>query len=77
MTMSRYEANLKIMAKLEDYLRANPDMRLGQALQALGIIQLESSLSPGRPGPWANGFSEEPTVTLRRVEERLREMKSP
>ncbi len=68
--MSRKEDNLKILETLRSYLIAYPDMRLGQALVNLGVI--ENRLIDGTTGltETLDPFYEEPEDTLKRMKQR-------
>lgn len=63
---NRKELNLKIARTLTDYLIANPDIRFGQALETLGIVDSETN-DYGVP-IWYNHFYEEPKDMLERME---------
>jgi len=63
---SRLTYNLAILAQLESYLKANPDIRFGQALWNLQIVR--QTKPQGADGSfWMDGYYEEPKDTLKRV----------
>jgi hypothetical protein len=45
MTLTRQEANLQIISKLIALVGQNPDVRFGQALVALGVLEYESDVT--------------------------------
>ena len=60
----RQNANLQILNKLRDYFLAHPDMRFGQALANLNIIEYDrTKLTPEVIDP----FFEESVDTLEKV----------
>ena len=65
--MSRQEANLKILKKLEEHILNNPDTRFGQALRNTGIA-VERQVRSGDFLMWANLFYVESEDTLAAME---------
>jgi hypothetical protein len=63
--MDRLEANLAILAVLERYLHAHPDVRFGQALRNLRIV--EQAQLDDDTVIWKDAFNEEPRDTLARM----------
>lgn len=63
---NRRTLNLEIINKLTEYLIYNPDMRFGQALRNLGIIQ-DKINNETHHNEWVNGFNEEPEEMLERI----------
>jgi hypothetical protein len=70
--MGRKTDNLEILNRLSEYLAKNPDMRFGQALRNLGIV---NDYKDGYDAlVWKNIFYEEPSKTLERMDERKKEI---
>lgn len=65
----RFAANVKLIQIVTEYLLEHPQERFGQALRNLGIT-VDSTLPDGDIY-WCNGFYEEPTETLKRVEQNI------
>lgn len=65
--MTRLNDNLAILARLDEHLRANPDIRFGQALRNLGVVE-QIEASSGQV-VWRDGFNEEPAKTLHRMKD--------
>jgi hypothetical protein len=63
--MTRLEANIEILKILSEYLEKNPDMRFGQALNNLGIV--EQKLNIDGSTVWENYFYIESEDTLNRM----------
>lgn len=64
--MTRKQANLEIMNELSEYLNKHPDMRLGQALLAIGILE-SSPIDNNQNIKVKDPFYEEPQKMLERV----------
>lgn len=75
--MNRLQANLKILELLKEFIKNNPDIRFGQAIRAVGIVDVEqvipetsSHLSEVKLF-YSDEFYTESTETLDRVKKRL------
>ena len=66
--MNRFEANVKIISALTEYLDNNPECRFRQALWNLRIIDREPSWNPGEINPPIDRFDEESLDTLNRMD---------
>lgn len=66
--LTRKEANWELLNMLSVYLMANPEIRFGQALTNLRIVEGKDSFD------WKNHFYEEPADMLARVK-MLKEVK--
>ena len=68
---NRQEANLQILNKLRDYFLAHPDIRFGQALSNLNIIEYDrTKLTPEVIDP----FFEESIDTLEKIKNTVEKM---
>jgi hypothetical protein len=63
--MNRQYANLLILARIKAEIEAYPDMRFGQILRNLGVV--DAKFVDGE-AKWTNTFHEEPSVTLDRMQ---------
>lgn len=63
----RQAHNMKILRKIEAYIRKHPDQRFGQILRNSGAI-LDKYDGDGPP-KWINEFNTEPHVILKRMED--------
>jgi hypothetical protein len=69
MKYSRVKDNLKILKRLETYIKKNPDQRFGQVLRNAGVVI--DYFEQGQFTPrWSNHFNEEPANMLIRMRER-------
>ena len=64
--MTRQEANLEILRRIQEYAEKHPDQRLGQILRNLNIIT-EYRNKEGTPEHWINEFNLEPQNILARM----------
>ena len=66
----RYESNKTILTLLEQFVEEYPDMRFGQILMAMHIIEMEQD----GPNKFSvkDPFYEESVDTLKRIYEKLR-----
>lgn len=71
---SRYDANVKLIQILAQYLTDHPSERFGQALRNLEIVQ-ESRLQDGGVC-WFNEFNTEPREMVQRAKLALKRMGS-
>ena len=65
---ARQATNVKILRKLEAYIRKYPNQRFGQILRNSGAV-LDVYNSPGERPIWVNEFSVEPDIILQRMED--------
>lgn len=66
--MNRKASNLEIMDRLSEYFSKYPDMRFGQALLNLGIVEIFECPNTDKLY-WKNAFYEESKEILKRIEE--------
>ena len=69
--MTRQEANLELLNKLEYLIEAHPDLRFSQILDVFGFVKAERPVKdPGRIH-WQNEFYVEGGQLLERVNRRI------
>lgn len=66
--MNRQRANLELLELLRGYFLRHPDIRFGQALLNLDVLQMREL---GEDFVVADPYHEEPHVTLQRVQAAL------
>lgn len=74
---ARQNINLQILQELEDFIKANPDQRFGQALVNLGILdrQLVRKSHDMEIHVHSDVIFEEPSVTLAKMDRAFLKMK--
>lgn len=80
MIEKRQQANRDIISHLSILVESHPELRFGQILAMLDIIQYKPVNKIGSLGAHVNEpidpFHEEPIVTLQRVENKVMEMRN-
>lgn len=76
---NRQQANREIISHLSTLVESHPELRFGQILAILDIIQYKTVNKVGALGAHVietvDPFCEEPVVTLQRVENKVKQMR--
>jgi len=64
---TRSVVNTEILSILTLFLKENPFIRFGQALQCLDIVRNSHLFHPDRPSEWVDEFNTESEVILKRA----------
>ena len=79
MIENRQQANREIISHLSTLVESHPELRFGQILAMLDIIQYKTVIKIGGLGSHVtetvDPFHEEPVVTLQRVENKVKHMR--
>lgn len=79
MIENRQQANREIISHLSTIVEFHPELRFGQILAMLDIIQYKTVIKIGGLGSHVietvDPFHEEPVVTLQRVENKVKHMR--
>lgn len=65
----RQEANRLILERLRQEIETHPDLRFGQILVNLGVLDTSAAIYPPQSVIVRNPFNEESTHTLSRMED--------
>ena len=79
MIEKRQQANREIISHLSTLVESHPELRFGQILAILDVIQYKTVNKVGALGAHVtetvDPFYEEPVVTLQRVENKVKQMR--
>lgn len=73
---ARREATIELLRILGRLVAKHPELRFSQILQTYGFVKPNRPANPEQRIDWQNEFYMEPVELLKRVQERVRDIKS-
>lgn len=74
---ARKEATMELLQILGQLILEHPEQRFSQILSNYGFVKANRPASPEQRIDWQNEFYLEPVALLKRVQERVRDLKNP